>query len=53
MNATVEDLPLERSDRYVESEVSAHFNYQLSLLTRYAVALMISAAVIGIWLIWI
>ena len=52
LNATVEDLPLERSDRYVASEVSAHFKKQLSLLTLCAMALVLSAAVMGIRLSW-
>ena len=47
LTASMEDLPLERSDKCVASEDSTQFNYHVSFLRRCAVALVISVAVMG------
>jgi len=52
VTATMEELPLARSEVYVAGEDSAQVEHKASLLNRCAVALVISGAVIGIWLIW-
>jgi len=52
MTATMKEPPFERSDFRVAREDSAQVDHKASLLNRCAVALVISGAVIGIWLIW-